>query len=211
MGLQLINMKKIIVDVGATGFPNAVEYPDGFRLRGISIKEIKLNPNLEVYLFEPNIDFYNILVKRFGGLSNFHIYSTALSNKKGTFDFYLTDKQDCSSLRPPKEESWINRPDVTNYQITQVEVDLMKNILPGLPYISYLKLDTQGSEYEILEGMGDLLDKTHYVRCETSIKGNYIGERTNKEVISFMESKGFTYLEEERVGADIFFVNPNFK
>ena len=35
-------MKKIIVDVGATGFPAAMEYPDGFRLRDLSVKEIKL-------------------------------------------------------------------------------------------------------------------------------------------------------------------------
>lgn len=211
MGLQLINMKKIIVDVGATGFPAAIEYPDGFRLRGLSIEEIKLNPNLEVYLFEPNIDFYNILVKRYGESTNFHIYPIALSNKKGTFDFYLTDKQDCSSLLPPKEESWVNRPDVTNYQVTQVEVDLMENILPDLPYISYLKLDTQGTEYEILEGMGDLLHKTHYVRCEVSNAEQYKNQKTQKDIIALMESKGFTYLKDKRVGSDILFVNPNFK
>jgi FkbM family methyltransferase len=202
-------MKKIIVDVGATGFPAAISYPDGFKLN--NKEESKADSTLEVYLFEPNLDFYNKLIEQFGELSNFHLYQLALSNKKGTFDFYLTDKQDCSSLRPPKEESWVNRPDVTNYQITQVKVDLMKNVLSDLPYISYLKLDTQGSEYEILEGMGDLLDKTHYIRCETSTYGMYVGERTYKEVISLMESKGFIYLKEENIGPDIFFINPNFK
>lgn len=211
MGLQLINMKKIIVDVGATGFPAAMEYPDGFILRNLSVEEIKLHPNLEVHLFEPNIDFYNKLIERFGELTNFHIYPTALSNKKGIFDFYLTGKQDCSSLLPPEEEAWVNRPDVTNYQVTQVEVDLMENVIPNLPYISYLKLDTQGTEYEILEGMGGLLDKTHYVRCETSNIGQYKNQKTQKDIIALMESKGFIYLEEKRIGADIFFVNPNFK
>ena len=208
MGLQQINMKKIIVDVGATGFPAAMRYPDGFELN--NREESKVDSTLEVYLFEPNLDFYDKLVKDFGELSNFHIYPIALSNKKGTFDFYLTDKQDCASLRPPKEEAWVNRPDVTNFKTIQVEVDLMKDILPDLPYISYLKLDTQGTEYEILEGMGDLLLKTHYVRCEVSRYGQYIGQRTMNEIISFMESKGYIYLEEARQGGDIFFVNPNF-
>lgn len=202
-------MKTIIIDVGATGFPAAMRYPDGFELN--TREESKVDSTLEVYLFEPNLDFYNLLKEQFGGLTNFHIYPIALSNKKGTFDFYLTNKQDCASLLPPKEEAWINRPDVTNFKTIQVEVDLMKNILPDLPYISYLKLDTQGTEYEILEGMGDLLLKTHYVRCEISISGQYIGQKTKEDVVSFMESKGFIYLEEAIQGADIFFVNPNFK
>ena len=209
MGLQQTNMKKIIVDVGATGFPAAISYPDGFKLN--NKEESKVDSTLEVYLFEPNLDFYNKLIEQFGELTNFRIYPLALSNKKGTFDFYLTDKQDCSSLKAPKEEAWVNRPDVTNFTMLQVEVDLMKNVLPNIPYISYLKIDTQGSEYEILEGMGDLLNKTHYVRCEISTQGQYVGERTKWEVISFMESKGFIYLEEEQQGADIFFINPNFK
>ena len=209
MGLQQTNMKKIIVDVGATGFPAAISYPDGFKLN--NKEESKVDSTLEVYLFEPNLDFYNKLIEQFGELTNFRIYPLALSNKKGTFDFYLTDKQDCSSLKAPKEEAWVNRPDVTNFTMLQVEVDLMKNVLPNIPYISYLKIDTQGSEYEILEGMGDLLNKTHYVRCEISNHGQYVGERTKWEVISFMESKGFIYLEEEQQGADIFFINPNFK
>ena len=209
MGLQQTNMKKIIVDVGATGFPAAISYPDGFELN--TREESKVDSTLEVYLFEPNLDFYNKLVEQFGELTNFRIYPLALSNKKGTFDFYLTDKQDCSSLKAPKEEAWVNRPDVTNFTMLQVEVDLMKNVLPNIPYISYLKIDTQGSEYEILEGMGDLLNKTHYVRCEISNYGQYVGERTKWEVISFMESKGFIHLEKERQGADIFFINPNFK
>lgn len=200
-------MKKIIVDVGATDFPAAISYPDGFEVN----PKTDIDPNLEVYLFEPHPSFYNKLCDQFSHFENFHLYPLALSNKKGTFDFYLTDKQDCSSLRAPKEEAWVNRPEVTNFKIIQVEVDLMENILPDLPYISYLKLDTQGSEYEILEGMGNLLNKTHYVRCEISNQGQYIGERTKWEVISLMESKGFKYLEEAQKGADIFFVNPNFK
>ena len=59
--------------------------------------------------------------------------------------------------------------------------------------------------------MGGLLDKTHYVRCETSNRGQYKNQKTQKDIIALMESKGFIYLEEKRIGADIFFVNPNFK
>ena len=201
-------MKKIIVDVGATGFPAAIRYPDGFELN--TEEESKVDLTLEVYLFEPNLGFYDKLKEQFGELTNFHIYPIALSNKKGIFDFYLTGKQDCASLYRPKEEAWPNRPDVTNFEIVQVEVDLMKNVLPNLPYISYLKLDTQGTEYEILEGMGDLLLKTHYVRCEISLYGQYENQKTKEDIVSFMKSKGFIYLEEKMQGADIFFVNPNF-
>jgi hypothetical protein len=82
---KMKKMKTIIVDVGATGFPAAMRYPDGFELS--TREQSQTDPTLEVYLFEPNLDFYDKLVKDFGELSNFHIYPIALSNKKGTFDF----------------------------------------------------------------------------------------------------------------------------
>ena len=73
-------MKTIIIDVGATGFPAAMRYPDGFELN--TREESKVDSTLEVYLFEPNLDFYNLLKEQFGELTNFHIYPIALSNKK---------------------------------------------------------------------------------------------------------------------------------
>ena len=205
MGLQLINMKTIIVDVGATGFPHSIDYPPtGFEIN----QQNKWDPNLEIYLFEPNPEYYSKLESLYGGKDNYHLYQLALSNKKGTFDFYLTDKNECASLRPPVEKAWPNRPDVTNYQITQVKVDLMKNVLSDLPYISYLKLDTQGTEYEIFEGMGDLLLKTHYIRCEADGIEKYKGQKLRKEIIEFLESKGFKLGLDQR-GGDIFFENTN--
>ena len=58
----------------------------------------------------------------------------------------------------------------------------MKNVLSDLPYISYLKLDTQGTEYEIFEGMGDLLLKTHYIRCEADSIEKYKDQKLRKEI-----------------------------
>lgn len=200
-------MKTIIVDVGATGFPHSINYPPtGFEIN----QDNKYDPNLEIYLFEPNPTYFDRLNSWYGKKDNYHLYQLALSDKKGIFNFYLTDKNECASLRVPNNEYWPNRPDVLNYQVIQVEVECMYNILKDLPYISFLKLDTQGTEYEVMKGMGELLKKTHYIRCEADSVPKYKDQKLRKEIIEFLESEGFK-LGFDDVGGDLFFENITFK
>lgn len=196
-------MKTIIVDVGATGFPHSINYPPtGFEIN----QNNKLDSNLEIYLFEPNPISFGKLDSWYGKNSNYHLHQLALSNQKGTLDFYLTDKHECASLREPIVEAWPNRPDVTNYKKVLVNVDTMKNVIPDLPYITFLKLDTQGTEYEVLEGMEDLLLKTQYIRCEADSIQKYRDQKIRNEIIHFLELKNFE-LQFDDKGGDLYFKN----
>ena len=70
-------MNRIIVDIGASGFP-ASSY---------GVNDINKD---EIYLFECHPDFYSDLNNKYENRNNITIYDTALSDKKGTLDFYAT-------------------------------------------------------------------------------------------------------------------------
>ena len=50
-------------------------------------------PGDEVYLFEPVQIYYQELLDAYSSNKLFHIYNIALSDKKGTADFYITWKK----------------------------------------------------------------------------------------------------------------------
>jgi len=190
--------KRIIVDVGASGFP-ASSY---------GVDDINKD---EIYLFECHPDFYSDLNNKYGNHNNITIYDTALSDKKGTFDFYLTQKRNCSSLREPNT-AVLNRRDLINYKKIQVNADTMDNVLGHLSHIDFLKMDTQGSEYEILQGAKEILKKTHHIKCECEYEEWYKGQKLAEDVVSFLKSVGFEQTSIAKIAsshADIYFKNTN--
>ena len=94
----------------------------------------------------------------------------------------------------------------------QVNADTMDNVLGHLSHIDFLKMDTQGSEYEILQGAKEILKKTHHIKCECEYKEWYKGQKLAEDVISFLESIGFEKTRTNDIAtthADIFFKNTN--
>lgn len=180
---------KVIVDVGADGYPAG------------NPASKRATEDTQIYLFECLPAHYKKLVKRYGERSNFHISSLALFNEKGTAVFYDTRKHNCSSLREPNEKDVIvgKRQDLLNYTKIEVETDTLENVLGHLEEIDYLKLDTQGTEYEIIEGAGDLIYKVKEIRVEVEFSEWYKGQKLAKDVQSLLESKGFFLLNKPLV------------
>ena len=60
----------------------------------------------------------------------------------------------------------------------------------------FIKLDTQGSELDILQGGKDVLNEAEFVLIEcmnSKLKKYNEGSPTENEIINFMRSKGFPY------------------
>jgi FkbM family methyltransferase len=169
----------VIIDVGAAGFPNGNEtYRKGDT----------------VLLFEPIERPYNTLVNKFGNNNNFKVYNLALSNTKGKAIFYNTRKDNCSSLRMPNAEVLLQRDrnDIAEYTESIVETDLLDNYTKHLDVIDFLKLDTQGSEYEVLQGGLETLAKTKKLKVEVEKDEWYVGQKIAPEVDEYIKSFGFT-------------------
>ena len=169
---------KTIIDVGAAGFPNGND---------------KYKQGDTVILFEPIERPYNALVSKFGNNNNFQVFNLALSDTKGKATFYITTKDNCSSLREPNEELLLsrNRPDIAEYTPISVETDLLDNYTKDLEVIDFLKLDTQGSEYEVLKGGLNTLAKTKELKVEVEFDEWYKGQKIAPEVDEYIKSLGF--------------------
>tara|TARA_R100001163_G_C5064622_1_gene202286 strand:- start:458 stop:1042 length:585 start_codon:yes stop_codon:yes gene_type:complete len=188
--------KLIIVDVGAMKFPS-----DSY-----GFKENEDLENLEIHLFEPIPNEYNKLVKQYGKDKRYKIYNTALYDKKIKTNFYKTGKAECSSLFEPS-----NKGGKYAYKSFEVETDTLDNILGDINHIDYLKLDTQGSEFEILCGATEILKKTKNIKCEVGYIHMYKNQKLAEDVKMLLESKGFELTKKrwENPGRfnDYYFVN----
>lgn len=100
----------------------------------------------------------------------------------------------CSSLLPPNQELCLRYPYgeymevVSKKEIKIKRMDIVcRHFEPDV-----IKIDTQGTELDILIGSGRLLDCALAVELEVGFVQQYIGQVLFSEVDSFMRQQGFT-------------------
>ncbi len=95
------------------------------------------------------------------------------------------DSVSSSLLRPNDMNSVVN--------IIDVKVERLDSIIKqiGLTPCSLLKLDCQGSEYDILLSASSQISNFHYVQLEASIYALYEGEKTFYDLLDLMDSYGY--------------------
>ena len=161
LNLEHINNNSIILDIGA----NIGDVTD------IMMK--KYDPN--IYCYEPNISCYNYMLKRFKKNSKIKIFNVAVSNFSGKAFLYFHKKatnisefNERSSLKKEKDELDINK---------KIEVNCIdiKEILEKHNQIDLIKIDIEGSEYEVMPEIIKNKDKIKMVLCETH--GNPDGKK----------------------------------
>tara|TARA_B100000963_G_scaffold350250_1_gene360288 strand:- start:41 stop:733 length:693 start_codon:yes stop_codon:yes gene_type:complete len=140
-------------------------------------KEIKKKTNY--FLFDPNP---NLIIK------DFQYQELAFSNDKGLKKFYLNTffPASGSSLNTihVKDKLWnFTRKLVTGnfkkqFESFDVRTDTLDNFCEenGVNFIDILKIDTEGSEIEVLEGSKKMLNKTNIILIEV------LDERKNFDV-----------------------------
>lgn len=114
-----------------------------------------------------------------------------------TLPLFGTRFPQCSSLLPPNSEV------IDDYDCAELfEVTSKSDIAvrradivwaeQNLPNPTWLKIDVQGFELEVLKGFGDLLDSVQAVELETHFRPLYVGQPLIGEVTAFMDDHGFS-------------------
>lgn len=119
-----------------------------------------------------------------------------LAGAKGQRSLHITKEPACSSLYAPIQFLADNYPAldcIKPKQTVAVKVTTIKQWARehGLNYIDYLKIDTQGSELEILKGAEDLLDSIRCIDIEVEFNPIYEGQALFGETDIYLRSKGF--------------------
>ena len=151
-----VTSRDLILDVGAN------VGKDGL---GLAIS----NPHLHVIAFEPvkqmheviGINFHNLQQKIGHAIPNYTLVPTAVSNFDGTAIFNVAGQLDwgCSSFREFSDnldKTWPGRDDFVVTERIEVPVIRLDSFFKTIPFstIAYLHTDCQGSDLEVLHGLG---------------------------------------------------------
>ena len=159
-------------------------------------------PNKTIWV-EANPELYDQLkdiVKNDIVISEALYNEEKLCNSNITKAENLPNNKQSSSLKE-LDYHLIAHPNVSVSKIVQIKTMTMINMVTkyGLNINNYdfINIDTQGSELEVLQGFGDLLDNINYIYSEINIKPLYKDIALLNELDSFLDQKGFKRVETE--------------
>lgn len=173
-----------IVDVGARG--------------GLNIKLNSSNFPITIFLFEPDKEECKKLqmqTKDYAGVVS-RIFPTGLGSREESRPLFIANDPACSSIYEPIDELSQKYTELSCIKSVGQEIvhlttlDIWSKEI-GIEYIDYLKLDTQGSEMDILRGGIEILDQTSLVEIEVEFSEIYHGQPLFADIDIFMRSKGF--------------------
>ncbi|MCX8178143.1 MAG: FkbM family methyltransferase [Candidatus Bathyarchaeota archaeon] len=135
-----------------------------------------------VIAFEPNKENLRHLYKNTRGKDNVIIVPKALGKSKGSAKFLQLKRSGTGQL------AYLTKPpDGAVKAIIEVDVDTLDNCIKsfGLRDVSFLKIDAEGAEVDILKGGEETLRMIKHIAMEL----HYQGEA--KEVAEFLKERGF--------------------
>ena len=147
------------------------------------------------------------------------------SKKEKKTLFVLGDRPGSSSMYEPQKKNFdlhnIKEKDYEKFNITnkqEVECDTLNNLLDGLRIknLDYLKIDTQGSELEILKGIGNY--RPLLIRLEAHIFSMYKDVPSWDKLLNYLYEMNYVLIDWKGIGShstriaaemDMIFI-PNF-
>ena len=181
--LKQVDKDKYVLDIGANhGLFGVPASKMGYKLIG----------------FEPvakNVQSL-LLARDANNLKQFDIFHLALSNKNGEVDIYVPECPDNSSL---SQSAAVSNMRGKSYEIEKVDTvrfdDWIETHDHNYKNIGFIKIDVQGAEYIILEGMKNFLTNASgiYMICEYEHHLHAMGH-TFEELDRLIKSYGFNYM-----------------
>ncbi len=151
---------KHLIDVGAN--------KGQFALAALSVA-----PEIRIDCFEP-LPTAAITLQNWAkeASPNIRIHRMALSAEVGSREFYVTSREDSSSLLCPAKAQHEMGISVKGRIV--VPTDRLENVLSAGEILrpSLLKIDVQGGELEVLKGMGRRADVIDYIYVEVFCKAS---------------------------------------
>jgi len=150
-----------------------------------------------IYSFEPFLPSFEKLKDSVKSFPNIQIFNTAISNFTGKVDFHVNKLSATNSILPTSEDSeknWgeniLDTIDTIKVSSTTID-DFVEKF--KIETIDILKIDTQGTEYEIIEGAGKSIEqnKIKIIYLEIIIVSTYQGQKYSDEIFLLLRNKGF--------------------
>ncbi len=149
----------------------------------------------QVYGFDPDPEECRRLSQHYEDAS-ICVIPVALAQTAGPRTLFITQEPACSSLLPPDPDLTENYPalacarqvSTTEIQTTTLDLWMTQN---QVSIVDYIKVDTQGSELEILKGGTGALQTARCLEVEVEFNPIYLGQAVFSDVDMFLRSQGF--------------------
>jgi len=180
----------LVLDIGA----NKGQYGSDLLKFGYSGKIISFEPLSTAYK-----DLSNTSMKT---NNRWISHNIAIGNEDGEIEINVANNSFSSSILPMLEKHIENAPGSDYIGKETVTINKLDTLIPGfLTTIDriFMKIDTQGYEKNVLEGIKNNIDKIIGIELEMSLTKLYESNFLFQDVIDYMQSNGFTLygIEEE--------------
>jgi FkbM family methyltransferase len=149
----------------------------------------------EIFSFEPASSAYAELAKRSRRDHAWRAWNVALGAEAGEGHLTTFDATVLNSLSEPSPSALDRHPGMHATGAETVPVCR----LDGLPDISLdpservlLKVDTQGTDLDVLRGAAGIMSSVQAIQVEASMRGLYLGQPSFVEVLDFLRMAGFS-------------------
>lgn len=194
---------KIFFDVGTNYGEISLSY----------IEENGGSDNVIVFAFEPLPEAYESLKSRTSHLKNYHLFPYAVDIEDGIGVFNVSDQSilpnigqnGSSSLlefdRDVIEAHWPGRPDFSVSKKIDVKKIRLDTFIKeqNIPYISFLHIDTQGNDLNVLKSLGQYVSIVKEGRIEVPERAEvalYKGQHTKEDVEKWLKENWFSFYPE---------------
>lgn len=175
-----MNTQVRLMDIGARG--------------GIHPRWKPFYPLLEVRAFDADADECRRLNQEHHPYRIFYmpVALGAVNGEKRSL--HITKAPGCSSLLLPNTELCSKFPFGSEMEVVSVQSVTLSRLDTVCPDFQpdFIKVDTQGTELEILHGAGRLLESVIGVELEVEFVHQYVGQPLFADVDAFMRSRGFS-------------------
>ena len=198
---------EIMIDVGS--------HQGEFIARFLNFKKIK-----KFYCFEPNKVLFKKLYKQYKNNKKISLYSTALGDNKSVKKLFLSNLTYNSTMSSFNKKSNYLKfknlliKDQNNFRYLNVNQNTFNNFFKYKNIKkSFLKLDVEGYEYNVLIGANKKIKEVKYILIEHQFSDQYQNnfQKVKKLIIkyNFRKLKNFYYPSLHY--RDILFVNKRYK
>ena len=176
------NSINLVLDVGA----NSGQYALSLRRFGYKKKIIS---------FEPGSEAYFKLIKNAKNDSKWNIYEkVGLGNKRKNIKLNISENSVSSSIKNIKKLHLINQPNSKYIKKEKTKIikldEVFRNFYKKNENIM-LKIDTQGYEWEVLQGSKKSLRKINVIQLELSFEDLYQDQNNWLNILKFLENNDF--------------------
>jgi FkbM family methyltransferase len=176
------NLKKnfTLLDIGAAG--------------GVNDKWNIISKKNNIILVEPHKQSAQILKNK--GLNVIESVLNSEDNKE--VKFYSTKKATCSSFYKPNFDHLNKFSNADRFKIISEDLFVSKSLdteIKKFPQPDFIKIDTEGSELDILKGSTETLQNVHGLEVECSFNQLRKGQPLFEEVREYLEKKDFVFID----------------